>query len=89
MSICRFCRATRVLYARAEDSRRSGERRRRGPRRTAETRSGPPNHRHQNDEEHLGFADWGAEFGAGLLSTFAILGLGAERGGLYGVLAFS
>jgi hypothetical protein len=25
-------------------------------------------------EEHLGFADWGAEFGAGLLSSFAMLG---------------
>jgi predicted permease len=38
--------------------------------------------------EHLGFAYWGAEFGAGLLSTFALLGLVLSAVGLYGVLAF-
>jgi ABC-type antimicrobial peptide transport system permease subunit len=38
--------------------------------------------------EHLGFAYWGAEIGAGLLATFALLGLLLSAGGLYGVLAF-
>lgn len=38
-------------------------------------------------EEHLGFAYWGAEFGAGLLSSFALLGLVLSAVGLYGLLA--
>jgi predicted permease len=38
--------------------------------------------------EHLGFAYWGAEIGAGLLATFASLGLLLSAVGLYGVLAF-
>jgi predicted permease len=38
--------------------------------------------------EHLGYAYWGAEFGAGVLSAFALLGLVLSAVGLYGVLAF-
>jgi putative ABC transport system permease protein len=42
----------------------------------------------QRMDEHLGFAYWGAEIGAGLLSTFALLGLVLSAVGLYGVLSF-
>lgn len=38
--------------------------------------------------QHLGFAYWGPEFGASLLSTLALLGLVLSAIGLYGVLAF-
>jgi ABC-type antimicrobial peptide transport system permease subunit len=38
--------------------------------------------------QHLGFAYWGAEFGARLLSSFALLVRLLSAVGLYGVLAF-